>query len=168
MRAVYGDIVSLDVEAIVNAANPTLLGGGGVDGAIHDAAGSQLLEACRRLGGCAFGDAKITPGFVAKARFIIHAVGPIWRGGKSKEPELLASCYRRSLQLAAEHEVRSIAFPSISTGAFGYPIERAAPVAVATVREFLRAPSSLVDVRFCCFDAEDLAVYERLLREDRS
>lgn len=160
LQAVYGDIVALDVEAIVNAANSTLLGGGGVDSAIHDAAGPQLLEACQRLGGCDIGDAKITPGYFLRAAYVIHAVGPIWRGGRSREPELLASCYRRSLQLAAEHNIRSLAFPSIGTGAFGYPIELAAPIAVAETREFVRVPSSLSEITFCCFSWEDLAVYQ--------
>jgi O-acetyl-ADP-ribose deacetylase len=164
LRAVYGDIVSLNVEAVVNAANSTLLGGGGVDGAIHEAAGPALFEACQLLAGCEVGDAKITPGYKMKARYIIHAVGPIWRGGKSQEPELLATCYRRSLQLAAAHNVTSIAFPSISTGAFRYPLALAAPIAIATARDFVGTPSSLNDVMFCCFSSEDFAVYQRLLR----
>jgi O-acetyl-ADP-ribose deacetylase (regulator of RNase III) len=164
LRAVYGDIVSLKVDAIVNAANSTLLGGGGVDGAIHDAAGPALFEACQQLGGCEAGDAKITPAFRLSAAFIIHAVGPIWRGGKAGEAALLAACYRRSLQLAAQHNIRSIAFPSISTGAFGYPIAQAAAIAVEEARQFSRTPSSVEDIRFCCFSPEDLAVYRKLLK----
>jgi O-acetyl-ADP-ribose deacetylase (regulator of RNase III) len=165
LRTVYGDIVSLNVEAVVNAANSTLLGGGGVDGAIHDAAGPELFEACQRLGGCEVGDAKITAGYKMKAAYIIHAVGPIWRGGGRGEPQLLASCYRRSLELAVEHGATSIAFPSISTGAFGYPIELAAPIAIAEVRNFARAPSSLREVTFCCFSTDNFSTYQRLLRE---
>ena len=164
LRAVYGNIVSLDVEAVVNAANATLLGGGGVDGAIHDAAGPELFEACQRLGGCEVGDARITTGYRMKARYIIHAVGPIWRGGARGEPELLASCYRRSLELAAEHKVASIAFPSISAGAFGYPILPAAAVAVAVVSDVIRKPTSLKEIIFCCFSHDDLAAYQRALR----
>jgi O-acetyl-ADP-ribose deacetylase len=167
LRAMYGDIVSLDVDAVANAANSTLLGGGGVDGAIHDAAGPKLFEACRLLSGCEVGDAKITPGYRMKAKYIIHAVGPIWRGGTRGEADLLASCYRRSLQLAAERNVRSIAFPSISTGAFGYPIELAAPIAVAEVSKFVQQGSPLEEIIFCCFSHEDLGIYQRLLRERR-
>jgi O-acetyl-ADP-ribose deacetylase len=165
LQAVHGDITELNVEAIVNAANSTLLGGGGVDGAIHDAAGPQLFEACQRLRGCDVGDAKITPGYLSKAAYIIHAVGPIWRGGGFREPERLASCYRRSLRLAAEHNIRSLAFPSIGTGAFGYPIELAAPIAVGEAHDFARIPSSLAEITFCCFSWQDLAVYQRLLGE---
>jgi len=169
LRTAHGDIVSLDVDAVVNAANSTLLGGGGVDGAIHAAAGPELREACRRLGGCDIGDARITAGYGLKAAYIVHAVGPIWRGGAKGEPQLLASCYRRSLELAVEHDVRTIAFPSISTGVFGYPIELAAPVAIAEVRHFIRdQASSLREVTFCCFSSGDLAVYQRLLREQRA
>jgi O-acetyl-ADP-ribose deacetylase (regulator of RNase III) len=168
LRAVYGDIVSLKVDAVVNAANSTLLGGGGVDGAIHDAAGPELFIACQSLGGCDIGDAKITAGYKMKAIYIIHAVGPIWRGGARGEPQLLASCYRRSLELAVEHNVRSIAFPSISTGAFGYPIELAAPVAIAEVGDFARDPTSLREVTFCCFSSDDYTIYQRLLRERRA
>jgi O-acetyl-ADP-ribose deacetylase (regulator of RNase III) len=164
LRAIHGDIVTLDVDAVVNAANSALCGGGGVDGAIHDAAGPALLEACRKLGRCDFGDAKITPGFGLKAAYIIHAVGPVWRGGDHREAELLASCYRHSLELAAEHNVKTIAFPSISTGAFRFPIELAAPIAVATVRDFAAIPSSISDVVFCCFAPRDLALYRKLLR----
>jgi O-acetyl-ADP-ribose deacetylase len=167
LRAVHGDIVSLDVDVIVNAANSTLLGGGGVDGAIHDAAGPELFEACKLLGGCETGDAKITPGFRLKAKYIVHAVGPVWRGGGRGEPAELASCYRRSLELAAEKRAQSIAFPSISTGAFGYPAEIAAPAAIAEVRGFAMEPSSLRDVVFCCFSAEDYSLYRALLRTGR-
>jgi O-acetyl-ADP-ribose deacetylase (regulator of RNase III) len=165
LRAAYADIVTLNVDVVVNAANPTLLGGGGVDGAIHDAAGPELFEACRRLGGCEAGDVKITAGYNMKATYIIHAVGPIWRGGGRGEPGLLAACYRRSLQLAAEHNAKSIAFPSISTGAFGYPVELAAPVAIAQVRDYIRQPSSIGEIIFCCFSPEDFATYRSLLRE---
>jgi O-acetyl-ADP-ribose deacetylase (regulator of RNase III) len=162
LRAVQADITKLDVEAIVNAANASLLGGGGVDGAIHRAAGPELLEACRRLQGCKTGDAKITPGFRLKARFVIHAVGPVWRGGGGNERELLASCYRRSLELATEHNVSSIAFPSISTGVYAFPKELAAPIAIETVRASLPAG---ITATFCCFSADDFELYQSLLEE---
>ena len=163
LRAIQADITTLDVDAIVNAANSSLLGGGGVDGAIHRAAGPELLAACRTLRGCATGDAKITPGFRLKARYVIHTVGPVWHGGMQNEPGLLASCYRRSLELAAEHSLKTIAFPSISTGVYAFPRERAAPIAVRTVKEFPLAGTSLSAATFCCFSGSDLELYERLL-----
>lgn len=161
--AMMADITTLDVDAIVNAANSSLLGGGGVDGAIHKVAGHQLLEACRRLGGCETGEAKITPGFNLSARYVIHTVGPVWNGGQHGEAELLANCYRNSLQLAEENGVKSIAFPSISTGIYGYPIEEAAKVAIETVKSMEPDLKSVEEVIFCCFSRRALDVYQALL-----
>jgi O-acetyl-ADP-ribose deacetylase (regulator of RNase III) len=163
MRALRADITTLRVDAIVNAANESLLGGGGVDGAIHRAAGPELLVECRKLGGCRTGEAVVTSGYALPASYVIHTVGPVWHGGAAGESALLAGCYRRCMAIARDHGIGTIAFPSISTGVYGYPIEEAAQIAVKTVRESLRAAGTPIDVTFCCFSERDLAVYERLL-----
>ena len=163
LRALQADITTLSVDAIVNAANSSLLGGGGVDGAIHRAAGPELLQACRALNGCRTGDAKLTDGYRLLARKVIHAVGPVWRGGNDGEAQLLASCYRRSLEIAREHALSTLAFPSISTGVYGYPKELAAAVAVGTVRQALQDLTGFREIVFCCFSASDLAIYHRVL-----
>lgn len=168
LTAVQADLTTLDVDAIVNAANETLCGGGGVDGAIHRAAGPALLAACRRIGACPTGEARLTPGFALPARHVIHTVGPVWHGGHANEAALLASCYRNSLALADSVGLARIAFPAISTGVYGYPVARAAPLAVATVRDYCTAratSTSLVEVIFCCFSDADFARYRRLLAD---
>jgi len=159
-----GDITREAADAIVNAANRSLLGGGGVDGAIHRAGGPAILEECRRLGGCEPGDAKLTTGGKLPARYVIHTVGPIWHGGRSREPEILASAYRRSLEVAMAKGLRRVAFPSISTGAYGYPIEKAARVALTAVAEFLQSHPEIERVTFVLFSSPDLQVYESALQ----
>lgn len=159
----YGDITRLKVDAIVNAANNSLLGGGGVDGAIHRAAGKQLLEACKKLNGCETGDAKITKGYDLTAKFVIHTVGPVWKFGSKREDDLLASCYRRSLELALEHGIKSIAFPNISTGVYHFPIEKAAKIAIHEVQKFLAKHPQIEKVVFVAFTKSNQELYENML-----
>ena len=163
LQAIQADITTLDVDAIVNAANTSLMGGGGVDGAIHRAAGPELVAECRMLHGCKTGEAKITKGYRLKARHVIHTVGPVWNGGKNGQPEKLRWCYNNSLKIAAAHGAQSIAFPCISTGIYCFPADQAAQIAVKTVREFLSEPSSIQTVIFCCFAEADRIRYEALL-----
>ena len=165
LRVVEGDITTLQVDAIVNAANTTLLGGGGVDGAIHRAAGPDLLKECRTLNGCATGEAKITRGYRLPAKWVIHTVGPVWHGGQSGEDELLEGCYRNSLKLAAEKGIGTVAFPCISTGVYRFPFERAARIAISEARKFVQSNPSIREVVFVCFGPEAREVYSRLLAE---
>ena len=167
IRAVLGDITSFDGDAIVNAANSSLLGGGGVDGAIHRAAGPDLLNECRLLAGCKTGQAKLTRGYRLKARFIIHTVGPVWRGGDHGEPARLASCYRSCMALCEKHNIRSVAFPAISCGIFGYPVDQAARIAVSEVDSFLREGCDIDLVEFVCFSQDILDAYEKALANNR-
>jgi len=160
-----GDITKLKIDAIVNAANTSLLGGGGVDGAIHRAAGSELLEFNKKLGGCKTGEAKISPGFNLPAKYIIHTVGPIWNGGKYNEDTLLANCYKNSLKLAVENGVKIIAFPAISTGIYRFPLERATKIAVGEVKKFLKKNEPIEKIIFVCFDDETYQVYAKILKE---
>jgi O-acetyl-ADP-ribose deacetylase (regulator of RNase III) len=163
LTLIQGDITRQQVDAIVNAANTTLLGGGGVDGAIHRAAGPELLEECRALGGCPTGEARITKGYQLPAKYVIHTVGPVWQGGDRSEPELLAACYLNSLHLAVKHDARTVAFPSISTGIYGFPIHLAAPVAIDTVQALIAKEASIEEVRFVCFSDADYQVYQQEL-----
>jgi O-acetyl-ADP-ribose deacetylase (regulator of RNase III) len=163
LYALQGDITKLDVDAIVNAANPALLGGGGVDGAIHRAAGKDLLEECRNLGGCQTGEAKITKGYKLPAKYVIHTVGPVWSGGNSREDEKLRNCYRNSLELAVKNNIKTIAFPAISTGIYGFPVSRAASIAINTVKDFVKSDNSIEKVIFVCFSKEDFDLYQKML-----
>ena len=162
---VEGDIARMEVDAIVNAANSSLLGGGGVDGAIHRAAGPELLDECRTLGGCPTGEARITKGYRLSARWIIHTVGPVWQGGDHGEDELLARCYRQSLYLADQHDIRTIAFPSISTGVYGFPLERAARIAMKVIAKHLDNDTAIEKVYCVCFGKDPFEVYQAVLRE---
>ena len=164
IELIQDDITKLEVDAIVNAANKSLLGGGGVDGAIHRAAGSELLEECKTLNGCETGKAKITKGYHLPAKFVIHSVGPVWHGGQSNESELLANCYKNSLKLALENNIKTIAFPNISTGVYGFPKDKAAETAIKTVTGFLNQKNRIEKVYFVCFDNENYSLYQKLLK----
>ncbi len=164
IHVIQGDITKQSVDAIVNAANTSLLGGGGVDGAIHRAAGPELLAECRTLHGCQTGDAKMTKGYRLPAKHVIHAVGPVWHGGNRREPDLLANCYRRSLEIATQNNLTSIAFPNISTGVYGYPKDKAADVAIAAVNRFMEQETSIQEIIFVCFDAENFALYAQKIK----
>ena len=168
LSSLLADITTLEVDAIVNAAKTSLLGGGGVDGAIHAAAGPALLEACRKIGGCGVGEAVLTEGFHLPAKFILHTVGPVWQGGGHREADLLASCYQKTLELAQTHGVRSLAFPCISTGVYGYPADQAAIIAVRSVRATLPSTPGIERVIFCCFLERDWKLYEDLLKQGSS
>ncbi|CAN5168263.1 O-acetyl-ADP-ribose deacetylase [soil metagenome] len=163
LRAIQCDITSLKLDAIVNAANSSLLGGGGVDGAIHRAAGPELVRECRLLGGCKTGDARLTKGYRLPSRYVIHTVGPVWHGGGHGEAALLASCYRRCLEIAHANQIATLAFPAISTGIYGYPLDAAARIAVETVRDVLHESSGIDEIIFCCFSESDLQVYRQAL-----
>lgn len=167
LRLIKGDITKVHADAIVNAANTSLLGGGGVDGAIHRAAGPMLLEECRTLGGCPVGEARITGGYNLPARFVIHTVGPVWNGGNHGEPEKLASCYHNSLLLAFEHQCKTVAFPGISTGVYGYPKEKAAVIAINEVKKFLETHDFPKEVIFVVFDDESYRIYDKLLQQEQ-
>jgi O-acetyl-ADP-ribose deacetylase (regulator of RNase III) len=167
LRVIEGDITQQAVEAIVNAANTTLLGGGGVDGAIHRAAGPELLAECRTLGGCPTGQAKITRGYRLPAKWVIHTVGPVWRDGHHGEDELLASCYRSCLALVREHDIHTVAFPSISTGAYGFPMERAARIAISEIRQFLEVEPRVSEVRLVCFGKSALEIHQQAVRDSQ-
>jgi O-acetyl-ADP-ribose deacetylase len=165
IELIWGDITEIEADAIVNAANNSLLGGGGVDGAIHEVAGDQLLEECEKLGGCETGDAKITKGYLLPAKHVIHTVGPIWRGGKNNEKELLASCYRKSLEIASEFGLKTIAFPNISTGVYGYPLEAAAETAIFEVNQFLLQHPEIEKVIFVAFSKANFDIYKKELEK---
>jgi O-acetyl-ADP-ribose deacetylase (regulator of RNase III) len=168
IKIVLGDITHQETDAIVNAANNSLLGGGGVDGAIHRAAGRELLEECRLLNGCHTGDAKITKGYNLKANYVIHAVGPVWRGGNNGEEKLLKSCYRKCFELAGQHNILTIAFPAISTGVYGYPVKPAAKIAITEAMEYLKANNNFEMIVFVCFDMNSYNVYQETLKELQS